>query len=527
MFKGSVRPLIAALLLCSPAAGFAQVSKIAADPQKGFQWPYYLYRPAKVKQPALLMVEPNNSGRTDDDPAVHDALAQSLINSEIPWADDLGVPYLVPTFPRPDISGTYTHALDRNTILTTYPGLQRIDLQLIAMARDARARLAASGINVDPKFFMIGASASGSFVSRFVMLHPDVVKAASIGTPGFGPIVPIASFNGQTLPYPYGIADLEQLVGTKFDQQSFQNVPLQVWGGDADYNEDEYWTPHNPEVLIISPAFGGSGQIYTRWPKYEAAYVSVSPRGQFVIFPGLGHTWADWNYIKEFFERNRTEPFPAPLPKPRLYKLYFPHVASFGSWETEIALTNTAEVPVRGDLQAFRDDGSLLSQSISVTLPALGRKQVVVGSSFQNPQDIAYLAFVSDSGWVAGYTRFSQPGNRASLAAGTGTKQGWFTKMEKDGWTGIAFVNTETSDATVTLTACDENGSQVATKTLPLSPGRKSVGMVDQLFSADLKNAKYFKFKSDRNVLGFTVSGSADGLMLDGLHCLVNYIFVR
>jgi hypothetical protein len=51
--------------------------------------------------------------------------------------------------------------------------------------------------------------------------------------------------------------------------------------------------------------------------------------------------------------------------------------------------------------------------------------------------------------------------------------------------------------------------------------------MVDQLFSGDLKNAKYFKFKSDRNVLGFTVSGSADGLMLDGLHCLDNYIFTK
>lgn len=246
-----------------------------------------------------------------------------------------------------------------------------------------------------------------------------------------------------------------------------------------------------------------------------------------MILPGAAHVWPDVSFIRDFFERNRSTPVPPPLPKPRLYKLYFPHVASFGSWETEIALTNTAEVPVHGDLQALSDDGSLLSQSISVTLPGLGRKQIVVGSTFQNPQAIAYLAFVSDSGFVAGYTRFSQPGNRVSLAAGTGTRQGWFTKMERDGWTGIALVNTETSDATVTLTAWDENGGQVATRTQPLRPGEKFVGMVDQLFSADLKNAKYFKFTSDRNVLGFTVSGSADGLMLDGLHCLDNYIFTK
>ncbi len=177
--------------------------------------------------------------------------------------------------------------------------------------------------------------------------------------------------------------------------------------------------------------------------------------------------------------------------------------------------------PVSGELRAYRADGGSPVESTPVAVPAEGRVEFTVGKNFQRPQDIAYLSFDSDSGFLAGYTRFSQPGNRASLAAGTGTK------MEKDGWTGIAFLITESSAATISLTALDANGGPVAARTLTLSPGQKFVGMADQLFPSDLTNARYLKFKSDRSVLGFTVSGSGDGQMLDGLHCLDQYIFPR
>jgi hypothetical protein len=208
-----------------------------------------------------------------------------------------------------------------------------------------------------------------------------------------------------------------------------------------------------------------------------------------------------------------------------LYKIYFPHVATLGEWETEIALTNTSEVAVRGQLQAYTADGILLSQSIPLVLPPLGRREVVVGTSFQNPEDIAYVAFIGDSGFLAGYTRFWQPGGRVSLAAaGTGTKRGWYTKIEDDGYTGIAFVNVDIGDATVELIALDANGGQVATATVKLRPGQKYASLVNQLFPVDLTNARYFKFESDKNLLSFTVSGSDDGQMLDGLHCLGDYI---
>ena len=120
------------------------------------------------------------------------------------------------------------------------------------MIADARERLAAIEIHVDSKVFLWGFSASGQFVSRFVMIHPDRVKAASIGSPRYGPIVPVAQWNGKAVPYHTGIADLEQLIGVKFDAEAFRKIPLQIYAGDLDSNiVDVYHPDADADVLLI------------------------------------------------------------------------------------------------------------------------------------------------------------------------------------------------------------------------------------------------------------------------------------
>ncbi len=504
----------------APGAGKV---KVPANATAGFSWPYYLYVPSVVKTPAVLMVEPNNTGTVNEDPAVHDSAANNLIESKKSWAEQLGVPYLVPAFPRP--ASMYTHALDRATIQTSAPGLVRIDLQLTKMIEDARARLAVNGTTVDGKVFMAGASASGSFVSRFVMLHPDLVKAASIGCPGWGPAVPVARFNGQNLPYPEGVSDLRQLVGQPFNEAAFRSVALQVWVGDEDHNVDPWWNLADPTVALVNAAFGGR-HLYQRWPRYEAAYGQVSSMAQFVVFPGMGHQWADFNYMKEFFERNRASAQP-PLPKPQLYQLYFPHVASDGHWETEIALLNTiaGAAAVRGRLEAFGPDGGTPLDSVDLDITPGGRREITIGNTFHNPSAIAYLKFVSDSGFIAGYTRFNEPGNRVSLpASAAGVTEGWFPKVETDGWTGLALVNIDASNATVVLAAYDENGNKIAENPLPpVKPGQKVIGLTAQLFPG-LAGARYFGFTSDKALIGFSVSRSEDGVRLDGLMANARYL---
>jgi hypothetical protein len=66
--------------------------KVPANPSAGFSWPYYLYTPANVKLPAVLMVEPNNTGTVSDDPAIHDAAASGLLDAGNYRADDQECP---------------------------------------------------------------------------------------------------------------------------------------------------------------------------------------------------------------------------------------------------------------------------------------------------------------------------------------------------------------------------------------------------------------------------------------------------
>ncbi len=89
-------------------------------------------------------------------------------------AEKLKYPLLVPVFPRSHTDWkTYTHALDRDVICKRNSPLERIDLQLLAMIKDAKTKLASSGYPTKDKFLMTGFSASGTFVNRFALIHPD------------------------------------------------------------------------------------------------------------------------------------------------------------------------------------------------------------------------------------------------------------------------------------------------------------------------------------------------------------------
>jgi hypothetical protein len=101
--------------------------------------------------------------------------------------------------------------------------------------------------------------------------------------------------------------------------------------------------------------------------------------------------------------------------------------------------------------------------------------------------------------------------------AGSGAKTGIFAKIEKYGWTGIAFVNTEAGSASVTLTAYNDNGSAVATQVLAVGGYAKVVDLAETIFSQDISGATYISYSSDKNVVGFQLNGTSDGMMLDGL----------
>ena len=100
---------------------------------------------------------------------------------------------------------------------------------------------------------------------------------------------------------------------------------------------------------------------------------------------------------------------------------------------------------------------------------------------------------------VNGATRFNEPGNRATLPAASGAQEGWFPKIERDGWTGIAFVNISDQAANVTLAAFDDNGNRVAETSLKVDSGVKTVGFVDQVFRDLPTNAPISAFPPIRS----------------------------
>ena len=190
--------VLAALALILPASLFApyvlRVQHFEANPANGYQADFYLSISPGAKQAAQadqlipILVQPNNSGINSDDPEGHRRDAGWTGFERRAIADEWEVVLLVPAFIRPgEERHIYTHALDRDALTTTREDLERIDLQLIAMIDQARTTLAARGITTSETILIQGFSASGMFANRFTVLHPDRVKAATIGSPGGWP----------------------------------------------------------------------------------------------------------------------------------------------------------------------------------------------------------------------------------------------------------------------------------------------------------------------------------------------------
>jgi len=104
--------------------------------------------------------------------------------------------------------------------------------------------------------------------------------------------------------------------------------------------------------------------------------------------------------------------------------------------------------------------------------------------------------------------------------ASTPAKSGIFTKIEKEGWTGIVFINTYSSLSNIILTAYNNAGAAVATEEIEVASGKKIVGSVVNIFSDPISEATYVTYRSDHEVVGFFLNGSSDGDRLDGSKAL-------
>ncbi len=295
-----MRTFIICLMLILFSSVFALAQKqseiVKVEAGNGFSYPFYLYIPAAMReetaktQTFTLLVIPNNTGTTDDDLAVHEANVKQKMSQNGLAFGKLNVPVLMPVFPRPKTDWKiYTHALDRDSLLTDKAEYKRFDLQLAVMIENARERFAKENLKIDTKVLMYGFSAAGMFVNRFAFLHPDKVKAVASGSPGGWAIAPSEKFKGKTLRYPIGTGDLKAVSGKTFDLKALQKVPFFFFMGDEDENDsvifgDGYETEDKDLVFEL---FGKTP--VERWETSKKLYEESKLQTEFKLYPNTAH----------------------------------------------------------------------------------------------------------------------------------------------------------------------------------------------------------------------------------------------
>ncbi len=296
------------------------ILQVEAQVSEGFNFPYYLFIPGGIDKhsPVYLLVEPNNSGMVSDDPEVHQAKALALVKKSHAnrMARQLGVPLLIPTFPRPrpeTHSWAYTHALDIDTLEIEEGKLKRVDLQLTAMIKHAQELLRTNGFSVNDKVFMHGFSASAKFCNRYSYLHPEMVKAAAAGGVNGLPTLPVREWNGYELPFPIGLTGIERFASKPFDEKAFMQVAHYIYMGSSDRNDTllsrEAW--REEEADIIRKALAAPKMMPDRWELSRKIYRQQKLPAQLVTYNGVGHSIKSQmlDDVIDFFKANAGEKY--------------------------------------------------------------------------------------------------------------------------------------------------------------------------------------------------------------------------
>lgn len=277
-----------------------------ANPETGFNYPYYLHIPDSLGSdtPVPILVETTNMpGPTDDFEAHLDEAERRASNGfGRRIADELTLPFLHPVFPRPvsdPVDWThYTHSLDPETLRIDNSPLERIDLQLLRMLEDAKRRLSEQGIPTMDRFILNGFSASAKFANRFSALHPEkLISVSAGGLDGIAilPIeeadIPVHWVDRAELNYPVGTANIEELTGEPFNLDAFCDVHQFLYLGEDDEKDTlrypDAWT--GPEIRGIAVSVYGEDIHEERFPYCKAVYEEVDASAVFRQYEETGH----------------------------------------------------------------------------------------------------------------------------------------------------------------------------------------------------------------------------------------------
>lgn len=140
--------------------------------------------------------------------------------------------------------------------------------------------------SVQPRVLLFGHSRGAQLALRFTEVHPDQVLAVAAASAGTYTL-PVSNdlSTGQTLPYPFGIADLAQRDGGQsFDFADFTAVPIWIGVGAADTVDGDVPDAWDPYIGVDRLA---RAQRFTQALQVLGANVALT------VFPNTDHTLTD------------------------------------------------------------------------------------------------------------------------------------------------------------------------------------------------------------------------------------------
>lgn len=295
--------------------------KVAANPSAGFNYGYYLWIPQKCSTMTdrRLEVEGNNENPTSELQGYADESAKAIASQYTQangYARSLQTPLLVPCFPRltsdyyglPYGENVYPQFLNRKAMELTSGPEKRVDLQLVAMIKDADKLLEVNGIKVPEKVLMTGYSASAKFAERFTMLHPDMVMAEALGGVAGLIMLPTSTYAGETLNFPIGINDYKSLTGADFDINTWKSIPQLLTMGANDTNDATTWRDCFTQAEADQTwKVLGKNMVTERWVKTQSIIKELGCNNiQTATYAGIGHEVNGdvLNDVVDFFKAN-------------------------------------------------------------------------------------------------------------------------------------------------------------------------------------------------------------------------------
>ena len=205
---------------------------------------------------------------------------------------------LVPVIPRRPEPHLYTVAFALDSLDGSEdPFYRRADLKVNSMIDQLLSELRADGYRVSDQVFIEGFSAGAMFAQRYVLLHPERVRAIAAGHCGGNFTLPESTYNGTELNWPVGMNNLQSLIDCEFDRDAYAEVPQFMYIGETDTQNSivwpESWGPQDmwestSQLRFLNESFGNTDPVRIR---NQVIYLNELGYSKIVFksYPDVGH----------------------------------------------------------------------------------------------------------------------------------------------------------------------------------------------------------------------------------------------